>query len=74
MRYALLGGGLIVGGIAALIVASRHRPHVLDAGFVLSHPIGWSTTAYDAAWIGGAALLIFGAILVAFALVREIKR
>lgn len=35
---------------------------------------GLSPTAYDLVRIGGWALLIFGAVIVVFALVREIRR
>ncbi len=74
MRYSLLGALLIVGGIAALIEAGRHRPQTIDAGYLLSHTTGWSPTGYDVVRIGGWALLIFGAVIVAFTLVRELRR
>ena len=71
MRRGLLGALLIVGGIAALIEASRHRPIPTGFGDTTS---GWPATTYDLVRIGGWALLIFGAVIVAFALVRETRR
>ena len=76
MRYALLGALLMVCGIAARIEAARHlcaygpKAGVLTGACV----VGWSPTTYDLVRIGGWALLIFGAVIVVFALVRELKR
>lgn len=70
----------MVGGIATLIVAGRHHPVAANSGFGSGYllPIrsasGWSATTYDLVRIGGWALLIFGAVVVAFALVRETRR
>jgi hypothetical protein len=36
--------------------------------------VGFSTTVYDVVRIGGWALIVFGAVLVAVALVRELGR
>jgi hypothetical protein len=81
VRYALLGALLAVGGIAAQIVAHRHRPGLTSgaapSGYTFGFErvsVGWSSTAYDLVRVGGWALLIFGAITVAFALIREIRR
>jgi hypothetical protein len=69
---------MMVAGITGGILAHEH--HV---GRVVRAPgsgvptgvvyTGWSTTAYDVVRIGSWALLIFGAIIVAFALVREFR-
>ncbi len=76
MRYALLGALLIVGGIAAQIEASSHHPAASSpAGYVLPvFTTGWPPTTYDLVRIGGWALLVFGAVIVVFALVRELRR
>jgi hypothetical protein len=83
VRYALLGALLIVGGIAAQIEAARHRPSIGSGpgrdvdGLVFSGPsfhLGWSSTAYDAVRICGWPLIIFGAVIIVFALVRELRR
>jgi hypothetical protein len=71
---ALLGALLIVAGIAAQIVAARHRPEYVTGGFSFGRWTGWSSTAYDLVRIGGWALLVFGAVIVAFALIREFRR
>jgi hypothetical protein len=83
MRYALVGALLAAGGVAALIEASRHHPG-LNGGVVIPGggqtsfdagiPYGWSATAYDLVRIGGWALLIFGGVIIVFALIREIRR
>jgi hypothetical protein len=71
---ALYGALLAVGGIAAQILAARHRP-LSPSKYLLPGPsaTSWSTNAYDAVRIGGRALIIFGVVIVAFALIREIK-
>jgi len=79
MRYALLGALLVVGGIAALIEASTHRPQYSagvpgSGGFGAGFRTGWPTTTYDLVRIGGWALLVFGVVIVAFSLVREVRR
>jgi len=85
VRYALLGALLAAGGVAALIVAGQHHPGVTSGGVVIpgtnqgtgfGPPVryGWPTTTYDLVRIGGWALLIFGAVIVLFALVRETRR
>jgi hypothetical protein len=73
MRIALafLGAALMVAGMAARIVASRHAPGITNYGLV---PYGWPATTYDLVRIGGWALLIFGAVTVAFALIREFRK
>jgi hypothetical protein len=74
LGLALFGGLLAVGGIAALIVASRHRPRTVpDPLLTIGHTVGWSGTAYDAARIGGWGLVTFGAIVVVFSLMREVR-
>ena len=35
--------------------------------------VGWSQTLYDLARIGGWALLVFGALIIAIALIREFR-
>lgn len=81
MRYALLGALLMVGGIAARIEAARHQPGTTGGGTAAnpfsggpSISYGWPATTYDLVRIGGWALLIFGAVIVLFTLVRELKR
>jgi hypothetical protein len=72
MRSALLGALLMVAGVAAQIVARRHRP-IPGSDATFGAASGWPTT-YDLMRIGGWALLIFGAVTVAFALARETRR
>lgn len=65
---------MIVAGITGGILAHEHRVGRLVR--VPGHGIrvvytGWSMTPYDVVRIGSWALLIFGAIIVAFAIVRE---
>jgi hypothetical protein len=83
MRYALLGALLVVGGVVAQIVAARNHPSDSSGayvpglgrtGFGAGTRYGWSPTAYDLVRIGGWALLIFGVVIVAFALMREVRR
>ncbi len=74
---ALLGAVLVVAGIAGQIEASRHKP--VPAAFQiegtsLTFAAGWSPTAYDLVRIGAWALLVVGVVVVAFALVRELRR
>lgn len=74
--FALLGGLLMVGGFAARIVASRHVPGFAPGTYILpAQPprTGWPTATYDLVRIGGWALLIFGAVIIALALVREFR-
>lgn len=76
MIWALLGALFIVSGIAALIEASRHHPIAAayqTEGTTTAYTAGWHTTTYDLVRIGGWALLIFGAVIVTFALVRELR-
>jgi hypothetical protein len=80
MIRALLGALLVACGIAAQIVAGRHMPQssavVIPGGGssgVFVHT-GWSQTAYDLVRIGGWALLVFGAVIVLFALVGELRK
>jgi hypothetical protein len=81
MRYALLGALLVVAGIAAQIEAARHHPLVTnsegqivgDVSLKTIH-LAWSPTAFHLARIGGWALLTFGAVIVVFALVHELRR
>ncbi len=74
---------MMVAGITGGIVAHEHHPTVIGgylqipgvgirSGGPLVHA-GWSMTVYDAVRIGAWALLIFGAIIVGFSLVREFK-
>jgi cell division protein FtsX len=72
---ALLGALLAAAGAAALIVAGRHHP-VPASGSVLSRhgPSDWTPTTYDLVRVIGWALIIFGAVIVALALVRELRR
>jgi hypothetical protein len=78
MRYAFLGALLTVAGIAGQIVAGRNHP--VDAIYAptivngSSPASGWSHTAYDLIRIGAWGLIVFGAVIVAFALVREARR
>jgi hypothetical protein len=67
---------MIVGGIAARIEAARHHPvpGCSDCSGPAQPATGWSATAYDIVRIGGWALLVFGAVIVVFALVREFRR
>jgi hypothetical protein len=84
MKKALLGALLMVGGITAQIVASRHMPSTRFVGptAILGgrgciNPCSQITvgqTTYDVVRIGGWPLLIFGAVIVAFALLRELRQ
>ena len=83
MKTALLGALLVIAGIAALVIASAHGPHLevaSNSGGGFSGPSNtfdttlvwdWPRTTYEAVRIGGWALIVFGLIIVAFALVRE---
>jgi hypothetical protein len=81
IAFAFFGAVLVVGGIAAKIEAARHAPDYVvngPAGSYCSvpchyHNVGWSQTLYDLVRIGGWALLIFGALIVAVALIREFR-
>jgi hypothetical protein len=77
IRLALLGAALIVAGIAALIIASDHHPvSAFDPSrfFVpVRAAAAWSRTAYDAVRMGGWALVVVGALVVALVLVREVR-
>jgi hypothetical protein len=84
MRIAVsfFGALLVVGGIAALIVAPRHAPNYVQTHpgrfcvepcSLPTHNIGWSQTLYDLARIGGWALVVFGALIIAVALIREFR-
>jgi hypothetical protein len=79
MRRALLGALLAVAGIAALIVASRHHAvfgHPGGYSIVGEPPVrlsGWTTTTYDVVRIGGWALIVFGAVILLFAVIRELR-
>jgi hypothetical protein len=80
---AVLGGLMMVAGITGGIVAHEHHPALIGGevqipGATVGNGgplvrVGWSMTVYDVVRIGAWALLIFGAIIVAFALVREFK-
>ena len=78
LTQALLGALLITGGIAARIEAAANRPVVTGGptDYLMTHTyhLGWSKTAYDLTRIGGWALVVFGVVIVAFALVREFRR
>jgi hypothetical protein len=74
MRYALLGALLIVGGIAARIISGHNKPERFTNTFGPQTCSGWSQVAYGLVRIGGWALMVFGAVIVAFALVREFRR
>ena len=67
----------MVAGIAVMIVAHEHAPAPCNGGYVVGAGAvcmtGWPQTVYDLVRIGGWALLIFGVIVVALALIREIK-
>jgi hypothetical protein len=72
---------MMVAGITGGIVAHEHHPAVTGgyvqipgAGIRPGGPLvhtGWSMTVYDLVRIGAWTLLIFGAIIVGFSLVRE---
>jgi hypothetical protein len=74
---------MMVAGITGGIVAHEHHPALIGGevqipgdGISRGGPVvhtGWAMTVYDVVRIGAWALLIFGAIIVAFALVREFK-
>lgn len=73
---------LMVAGLPARIVAGSHLPGYLTAdgttnpfgSSTISVRTGWPTTTYDLVRIGGWALLIFGGVIVAFALIREFRK
>lgn len=74
MKTALFGALLAAAGVAAQIVAGQHHPSYVTRTFLLTpEPVGWSHITYDLVRIGGWALLIFGAVIVALALVREFR-
>lgn len=94
MRNALLGGLLIVAGIALRIIAHAHVPVAgscglgpvggdinipstqsgcVKVGDVWTSATGWSPTLSDLAHVASWALIVFGVIVVVFAVIREIK-
>jgi hypothetical protein len=78
VKAALLGALLAAGGIAALIIAADHHPHfvsayLLNGGWGVGGTVGWSSTKYDLVRIGGWTAIVFGVVIVAVALVREIR-
>jgi hypothetical protein len=85
MRIALafFGALLMVGGIAAQIEAGQHHPGYSSGAVIPGTGVqtgfgvgvtGWSPNTYSLVRIGGWALLIFGALIVAFALIREFRK
>ena len=72
IAFAFFGALLVVGGIAALIEANQHHP-VTASVYSFTRSFGWSENAYSLVRIGGWALLIFGALIVAIALIREFR-
>lgn len=75
IAFAFFGALLMVAGIAARIVAERHHPQLVSGGYLLnSRELGWPATTYDVVRVASFALLIFGAVIVALALVREFRR
>jgi hypothetical protein len=71
---AFFGAALMVAGVAARIIAGRHRPHATSRFLLDSPPAGWPATTYDVVRVASFALLIFGAVIVALALIRELRR
>jgi len=74
-------------GLVALSEARSHRPiepvdvhkafpggHVLGVLNLYGPGSGWSRTAYDVAHIGGAALLVVGALLAMAGLISLARR
>ena len=83
MWRLLAGAALLGAGIAALVLAHDHRPeprfpmhplargeHVLGVLNLYSTRSAWSQTACDAVRAGGIALVVLGAALLIFTLVR----
>jgi hypothetical protein len=65
---------MVVAGIATQVIAHAHQPEYgTVAGWGFGSWTGWSHTAYNAARIGGWGLVVFGAVIVVFALVRELR-
>jgi hypothetical protein len=72
IAVAFFGALLVVAGLAGQIEASQHHPVAgSDATFGVAS--GWSPNTYSLVRIGGWALLIFGALIVAVALIREFR-
>jgi hypothetical protein len=75
IAFAFFGAALMVTGVAARIVAGRHHPQAVSGRFLLdSRPAGWPATTYEVVRVASFALLIFGAVIVALALIRELRR
>jgi hypothetical protein len=75
IAFAFFGAAVMVAGVAARVVAGRHHPHAASVRFLLgSQKTGWPATTYDLVRVASFALLIFGAVIVALALVREFRR
>ena len=74
ITIAFFGAAMLVAGVAAWVIDDRHRPHVPDAGYLLSKRTGWSATTFDLVRVASFALLIFGAVIVALTLIREYRR
>ena len=72
----------MVAGIAALIEADQNHPGYSSGAVIPGTGVqtgfgvgvtGWPQTTYSLVRIGGWALLIFGALIVAIALIREFR-
>jgi hypothetical protein len=82
MRTAL-GGLLVIAGIAGLVIASAHGPYLEVAsntggfnprgGFDTTVVYDWSRTTLEAIRIAGWGSIVVGLVVLAFALVREIR-
>jgi hypothetical protein len=81
IALALFGALMMVAGIAARIVAAGHAPGRTTlanstgycVGACATRATGWPQTTYDLVRISGWALIIFGALVVAVALIREFR-
>ncbi len=72
MVRIVIGGVLLIAGIAARIEATSHRPTLVPVpgGFAgMDARTGWAQSTYDLVRIGSWALIIVGLLLVAVGLI-----
>jgi len=72
MRRIFGGAALVIGGIAAFTLASRHAPQYTTVGHKLRlfQESALSPTNYDLLSVGAWALVIVGTLLVVTGIIR----
>ncbi len=87
MVRVFVGAALVAAGVVAFIEAHSHKPlpstditkrfkgdEVLGVLNLYSRDSRWSRTAYDFAHVGGAVLVVVGALLMIITLVALARR